>query len=135
MRSSQYAVSVQVDDRPLGIFDKFEGGEGDSEETKYRPGAMGPEEPLGGQQTRGNFTVSRRYRLERDHPNAGWLDSRRGKGEVTASKQPLDTDGNPYGKPIVYKGKLKAVTLPDHDSESDDAALLALEVTAAGELG
>jgi len=135
MRASQYSVTVQVDDRPLGIFDKFEGGEGDSEETKYRPGAMGAEESLGGQATRANFSVSRRYRLDRDHPNAKWLDGRRGKGIVTASKQPLDTDGNPYGKPLVYGGTLKAVTFPDHDSMSDDPALLALEVTANGELG
>lgn len=135
MRSSQYSVTVSLDGSPLGVFDKFEGGEGDSEETKYRPGAMGAEESLGGQQTRANFTVGRRYRLDRDHAKFPSIDSKRGKGRVVASKQPLDTDGNPYGKPLVYTGTLKGVTAPDHDSMSDDAAMLELEVTANGDLG
>ena len=61
-----------------------------------------------------------------------WLASRAGKGSVVITKQPLDIDGNPWGDPITYKGKLKAVTPPEHDSTSNTEALLELEVTLAG---
>jgi hypothetical protein len=131
-RSSQYSVAVTVDDVDLGVFDSFEGGAGSSEETKYRPGGMGDEVSLGGQQTRENFTVARLYRQDRDHSRAHWLDGRRGRAKVVAKKQPLDADRNPFGRPLVYTGTLLTVSFPDHDSQSDDPAVLSLEVVADG---
>lgn len=128
MRSDQWKWTVSVDDEELGTFDKAEGGEWDSEATAYRPGGMGPQVSLGGFTSTGNITFSRLYELERDHANIGWLRSRRGKGKVSASGQPLDTDGNPFGSPLPYTGVLKRVKAPDHDSESSSAALLELEV-------
>lgn len=133
MLESNWAVTGTVDNRDLGVFDSFDGGDGDSEETKYPPGAMGPEESLGGRQTRDNFTVGRRYKLDRDHPLYVWLDSRRGKGEFKGSAQPLDPDGNPYGKPLPLRGKLKKVTRPKHNSTSSDPAMIELEISAHGD--
>lgn len=132
MLQTNFLVTVSADDVDLGTFDKFSGGDGDSEETKYPPGGMGPEESLGGRQTRENFTVGRRYKLERDHPIFAWLDSRRGKATIVAARQPLDTDGNPYGKPTIFTGNLKKVTGPEHDSTSSEVAKLELEVTPGG---
>ena len=132
MRQDEYNVTVTVDGRDLGTFDKFTGGEIDSEELTYKPGAMGPRISLGGSVNIGNVTVSVLYRLETIHAAVHWLISRVGKAAVTITKQPLDVDGNAWGKPLTYQGKLKQINPPEHDSESNDAALLELEMTPAG---
>lgn len=131
-RLDQYDVRVSVDGTDLGTYDKLTGGEVDSEETTYKPGAMGPRVSLGGSVNVGTVVVSRLYDLARDHQIVHWLIGRAGKGQAVVSKQPLDIDGNVFGRPIVYSGKLKRVTAPEADSESSDPALIELEVTPAG---
>lgn len=131
-REDQYRVTVSVDGVDLGTWDKFTGGEIDSEESKYKPGGMAPEVSLGGSITVTNFTVSRLYELSRDHPKVPLLKSKVGKGTVTATKQPLDVDRNAFGAPIVYTGILKQLTLPDHDSTSSDPGMIELEISSAG---
>ena len=126
---------MTIDGVDTGVWDKWTGGEVDSEEAKYKPGNMGAHVSLGGSVEVGNVTVSRLYMLPRDHEGpAGihWLIARVGKGDVVASRQPLDADGNAFGRPLVYTGKLKTVTPPEVDSESSDAALLECEITPAG---
>lgn len=134
-RQDQYAVTFNVDGRDLGVWDKLSGGEVDSEETKYKPGGMGSQITLGGSVEVGAVTLSRLYVLARDHEGATgihWLLSRVGKGRCTVNRQPLDADGNVYGRPVVYTGTLKTVTPPEIDSESSDAALIECEITPAG---
>lgn len=133
-RMDQYDVTVTItkgnDVKNTGTWDKMEGGEIDSSETKFRPGKMGAQISLGGYREVGNITVSRLYDLTRDHANlASFLIGAVGKAVVDISKQPLDVDGNKSGKPIVYSGRLKAVTFPEHDSESSDAAMVSIEVS------
>lgn len=134
-REDQYNVKVSVSyggvTKDLGTFDKMSGGEVDSEETKFPPGGMAEEISLGGRKTVGNVTVSRLYSLTRDHGNTGWLIGGVGKADVTVTKISLDVDGNAYARPLVYQGKLKAMTPPEPDSESSDAALFELEVSSA----
>jgi hypothetical protein len=134
-RQDQYAITLNVDGVDMGVWDKLSGGEIDSEESKYKPGGMGAHISLGGSVEVGNITVSRLYNLNRDHEGANgihWLISRVGKGNVTVNRQPLDVDGNAFGRPLVYTGKLKTVTPPEVDSESADAALIECEITPAG---
>lgn len=131
-RQDQYDVRVSVDGVDLSTFDTLSGGEIDSEETTYKPGGMGARISLGGSVNVGNVTVAVLYDLARIHVLAHWLISRVGKGDVVVNKQPLDVDGNVYGRPLVYRGKLKQVNPPEHDSESSDAARLELEITPAG---
>lgn len=131
-RQDTWAISITVAGRPCGIWDKKGGGELDSEEYKYSPGAMADPVSLGGRKTIGNLTVSRNYRLARDHRDlVSFLFGQVGKGRVVASIQPLDHDGIAQSdyKPIVYKGTLKRVTPPDVDSESSTAAMIELEIT------
>lgn len=130
-RVDQYSVTASVDGTTLGTFDKLSGGEIDSEETKYKPGAMAPQVSLGGSVTVNNVTIQRLYRLDRDLPQLPLLKSRVGKGKVTVTKQSLDVDGNPFGTPLVYRGVLKQLTFPDADSESSSAAMVQLEVSSA----
>lgn len=130
-REDQYNVTVEVGGENLGTWDKLSGGEIDSEEAKYRPGGMAAQVSLGGYRNVGNLTVSRLYDLTRDHSRMAFLLNRVGKADVTIVKQSLDVDGNAFGKALVYTGKLKAVTPPDHDSESSDPAMLEIEISSA----
>lgn len=132
MRQDQWAVTVAVDDVDLGVWDKLSGGEVDSEETTYKPGAMAPRISLGGSVNVGNVTVSRLFDLQRDGNIVHWLINRAGKGTIVIKKTPLDVDGNAANKPLTYRGKLKQVNPPEVDSESSDAALIELEMTPAG---
>lgn len=131
-RKDEYDVKVIVDGRNLGTFDVLTGGETDTDELVYKPGGMLPQISLGGIVTVGQTIVSRIYQLDRDHASAHWLLSRVGRGQMVINKQPLDADGNAYGKPLVYKGTLKRVTPPEVDSNSTDAAIIELEMTPAG---
>jgi hypothetical protein len=126
-REDQYAVSVRVGPYVLGIFDSFDGGEVDSEETKHRPGGMQRQKSLGGPVSVGNVTVSRNYELERDHNMVPLLEPLVGKADMVVTKQPLDVNGIAYGKPLTYSGKFKQLNPPNHDSNSSDAAMIELE--------
>lgn len=130
-REDTYSVRVAVDNRDLGTWDKLEGGEIDSEETTYRPGGLADQITLGGARSVGNVTVSRLYD-EGVHNLFHWLAARAGKADMVVVKQPLDAEGVVYGRPLVYSGKLKAVTPPDVDSEGNDAALIEIEMTVRG---
>lgn len=133
-RSNQRSVTVMIDGEPTGVWDKKTGGGIDSEETKYPPGGMGQEIPLGGRRTRDNITLQRLFKLDRDLPLIKTWDALAGRAECVVNDQPLDNDGNPFGSPLVYTGVLKAVAVPDHDSESDDAALVSIEISTGGTL-
>ncbi len=132
MRQDQYDVTVAVDGVDLGTWDTLSGGEVDSEETTYKPGAMAPRISLGGSVNVGNVTVGRLFDVIRDGQIIHWLISRAGKGSIVIKKTPLDVDGNVAGRPLTYSGKLKQVNPPEHDSNSADAAVLELEMTPAG---
>ena len=131
-RQSQDRVQVTIDGEDWGVFDKFSGGEADSEETRHRPGGMGAEKSLGGMLTISNVTISRLYERERDHERVHALMNRAGKSRIVASRSKLDDDGNPFGAPYVYTGIIKTITPPEHDSESDDTAMLEIEFVPDG---
>jgi hypothetical protein len=135
-RSDQYEVTVTVEGLgALGVFDTFKGGEVDSDEQKYRPGGMGDPVSLGGSVTMGNVTVTRNYKLERDHPIIHTLMSLAGRAIIWAVKQPLDIYKVPYGRPLIYQGKIKMVKAPEHDSTSSDPAMLEIEFVPTGTVG
>lgn len=134
MRQDQYSIHVIVDQEDTGVWDKMSGGMVDSEETKYKPGGMAPSKTLGGTRDTETLTVSRLYELERDHNGlVQRLLAGAGRLRVVVNKQPLDPNGSPFGNPLTYAGVLKSCSPPEVDSESSDAALLAIEVTVEGE--
>lgn len=134
-REDQYMITVKVDGEDFGVWDKLAGGSIDSEELKYKPGGMQPHVSLGGSRTVENITVSKLYDLTAVHSKIKTLLNKAGKGQVTITKQPLDVNGTPFGLPLVYTGTLKQVTPPDADSESNDAALVEIEVSSSGTIG
>jgi hypothetical protein len=131
-RLDQYDIAVHMDGLDLGIWDKMSGGEIDSEETKYKPGAMAPQISLGGSVTVSNVVVQRLYKIDRDLAMVPDIKARVGRATMVITKQSLDVDSNPFGSPIVYQGKLKKLTLPDPDSESSAAAMIQLEISTVG---
>lgn len=134
-RQDMFAVHVYVDGNYLGIFDKMTGGDKDSEETKYKPGALGSAVSLGGSQTTNNVVVSRLYDGATDGPllnGPNGLLANVGKVNMSVTKVALDTDGNPVGGVgLTYAGILKTCTPPEVDSESSSAAMLQLECSVA----
>jgi hypothetical protein len=131
-REDTYSIRVSVAGRDLGTWDRMSGGEVDSEETTYKPGGLAAQITLGGSQSVGNVTVSKLYD-EAVHGLFHWLASQAGKADMIVTKQPLNADGSAkLIRPIVYTGKLKAVTPPDVDSSSSDAAIASLEMTCNG---
>lgn len=133
-RKDQYLVTLSVEGRPCGVYDMFEGGAGDSDETKHRPGGMGAVKTYGGPTNVANITLSRVFEPDRDSDLVRWLQSVRGRARATVSRQPLDRDKNPWGRPFVYGGTLKTVTLGNIDSNSSDVDTYSLEISAEGDI-
>jgi len=132
-RQDQYSVHVIVDGQDTGVWDKMTGGAVDSEESTYKPGGMAPSKVLGSTTETGTVTVSRLYDLNRDHNGlVQTLLATAGRARVSINKQPLDVNGVPFGSPLTYNGVLKSCAPPEVDSESADAALLAIEVSIEG---
>jgi hypothetical protein len=134
MREDTYEVSVTLDGRSLGIWDTISGGAITSAELKYRPGGMRAQRSLGGSKTVENVTIARLYD-EEVHALMPSLEGAVGNGRIVASKQLLTPKGAPVGSPLVYSGTLQSVSPPDHDSESDDAGRLEIEVSTDGTVG
>lgn len=133
MREDTYEVTLTIDGESFGIWDKLSGGAITSSELKYRPGGMRPARSLGGSKSVENITITRLY----DDVVDGFLtrlESKVGNGRCVATKQLLTTKGAPIGSPLVYTGVLQTVTPPDADSESDDAGLLAVEISTDGQV-
>lgn len=134
MRQDQWSNTVTIDGTPMGVWDTFGGGDIDAEETKYRPGGMRPQVSLGGSTTVNNVTLSRLLDKE-DWPRMhALMSSRVGKAGVTVSRQPLDSDGNPFGRPLVYRGTLQNVNPGDTDSNSSDAQTWTIVVSTEGDV-
>jgi len=132
-RQDMFVVRVTLMGNSLGIWDKKTGGEYDSDEVKYYPGGMNKVVSLGGRQTPGNITLQRLYDRIDDAGAINTLFNAVGKGAVTVSQRAMDLDGNGYGKPVYWTGKLKRVLFPDVDSEAQAAALIEIEVTVDGQ--
>jgi hypothetical protein len=135
-RRDQYEITVHVTGvGNLGVFDTMTGGEIDSEELKYRPGGMHEAISLGGTKIINNVVVGRLFDLVRDLSKAHQLAEGVGRATVTVTKTSLDVDGHAVGVALVYTGKLKTVTFPEVDSDTNEAAMMTLEVSCAGTLG
>jgi len=127
-RQDLFIVTVSVDGRDLGTWDKKQGGESDSEETTYKAGG-GRQIALGGSKTVGNVTASVLFDEKIAEGVYHWLEERVGIVDCVVQQQPTDAKGKAFGRPIVKTGKLKKVTPPDADSESSSAALIEIEIS------
>jgi hypothetical protein len=135
MRQDQWRNTLTIDGRPMGVWDTMDGGDVESEETKYRPGGMAPQVALGGVTTVNNVTLGRLLTSD-DWPfMRDLMANRTGKAPCIVARQPLDTDGNAFGTPLVYRGVLQHVTPGNTDSNSSDAQVWEIVVSTEGSIG
>lgn len=131
-RQDKWSNTVTIDGQRWGVWDTLSGGEAAATETKYKKGAMQPEKSLGGTVSIGNLTLGRLLEKEDWEPMRQLMISRAGKAPATVARQPLDDDGNPFGKPLTYTGKLLTVTPGDTDSNSESAQVWQIVVSTDG---
>ena len=125
-RAAQWITRIKVGDKDLGRFKSWEGGNVDSEDSKYQN--WDGEIVLGGRKSRDDGTAKRLYR-EADHAIAHWLNNDAIGLAAEITRVPVGDDGEPWGETIVLKGRLKSVKIPDHDQASDDGGELELGFT------
>jgi hypothetical protein len=127
-RKDNYRVSAVVGGKAVpDYFVTWSGGDGDSDDQPWREGD-GNLTNLGGKQSRDPITISREVKPDRDIPIYHELDAKRGKVEAVFTKQYVDDEENPIGKPIIRRGKLKKVTDPEADKNSSDPSTFSLEL-------
>jgi hypothetical protein len=139
MRADQASITASYtkDDGTivdLGIWETWSGGEVDSTEVKYKPGAMKPAISLGGSKSTNSITIGRTYTLERDHLLRPVLEEGVGSLSLTVSYQPLSRNASvPTDAPAIVKtGILKQYTPPELDSDSEDPQKVSLEISVDG---
>lgn len=128
-RQDTFRVTLNVDGENFGVWDKKTGGDVDSNELKYRPGGMAPIQSMGGTTVPANVVLQRDYDRVDDHDRINTLLSKVGKVRATVHQQPLDFNGNAYGKAVIWHGTFKRVLVPDVDSEGNAASLIEVEVS------
>lgn len=121
-----HQIEVTVDGRSLGTFDTRTGGAAEGVVTKRRSGGMGPIKQFSGLPDYGDVTVTRTYELARDHDLFRWLLTRAGKASASVADYVLDENGQRFGRPTTFSGKLLTVAGPDADSESAEVNMLTL---------
>lgn len=131
-RQDTFRVTLTLDGDDYGTWQKKTGGKTSGNVTKIKPGGMAPEQSLGGVPTTDTITITRNYDRDRDHAKIGTLKARAGKAVGVLKQQPLDPDGNAYGRPIVWNVTLDGVQEPDVDSESTNSAEISLDLTVNG---
>lgn len=124
--AQQSLITATVDGVPLGVFDTLSGGVTSAEVSKRRAGGMGSQYSKVALPDNEDVTISRDYDRERDHELRRTLMRRTGRAMATISEQPLDDDGVPWGKPIVYTGRLSGVSPSEVDANSGDDRMLEL---------
>jgi hypothetical protein len=123
-------VTAVVDGQPLGVFDSRSGGEVDSEVSKRYVGGQRVQQIYKGLRATGDVTITRGYERERDHELARTLEQRAGLAPMSVSEQPLDDEGNPWGKPKTWTGKLKSVNTGDYDAQSGEPRIIEFVMVA-----
>lgn len=136
-RADTFLVGLLVEDpdkrgtwMDWGIWDQKTGGDLDSDDRLYYPGAMAPPYSLGGRISPQAVTLTRNYRIQRDHFHIQKLLDAVGQSNVQISQFPMDKYGNEHTPAIIWTGTLKTVTLPEHNSESSsDPAMISVVCT------
>lgn len=136
-RPDTFTVGLMVEDphKPgqwldFGIWDTKTGGDLDSDDLLYYPGAMQPPYSLGGRISPQAVTLTRNYRIQRDHYHIQTLLDAVGKSAIQVSQFPMDKFGNTHTPALIWNGTLKTVTPPEHNSmASAEAAMITVVCT------
>lgn len=121
-------ITVSVNEVSLGTFDSYSGGEPTAKGNKHRAGGMGLEVSYGSLPSWSDITVSRVYEWARDWELERTLVGLAGRVTAHMTEQPLDPDGNAYGKPKVWQGRFLGVKPGKADSTSDAVRLWEIDI-------
>jgi hypothetical protein len=131
----QWLATLNVGGVDYGVFDRFTGGDVTSTVNKHRPGGMGPEVTYMSLPMYSDVVVSKVYHTQQDHRRIAELHQQVGKSLATVSLQPLDDNGNPWGNPRVYQGRVVSVRDGQTDSGSNAPRMFEVDIaveTVAG---
>lgn len=124
----QYLITVQIEGLgPLGAYDNYSGGDAKASPPKHRPGGMGPEISYLALPVYSDVSVGRVYDQGRDHALVGALRGLVGRVYGTVIEQPLDANGNPWGTPRTFRGRLASVNDGKTDSTSNAVRMYTLD--------
>jgi hypothetical protein len=134
-REDLYNVTVIVTgtdgNKAKFVFDKMSGGNVTAKVTKYRAAnGTQDEKILGGGKSVADITIVGLMTFDM-YQWVPWMMDQTGKAHVNINKQPLDLDGNPYGKALTYYGRLTDTKPPDTDASSENAGTLTLTATVS----
>jgi hypothetical protein len=134
MQQRVYVSIPGVGPGDFGEWMRKGGGETSIDDTKTRlGGGMQNQVSLGGPVSTENVTVSRLF----DGFMQGQVHDLRnnvGKVDVTVTEQPTDRNGAPAGRAQIFTGILARVSPPEMDSDSNDLALIEIEVSTNGKV-
>lgn len=126
--AQQYLITANVGGRDLGVYDTMKGGDVQTKSAMHRPGGMGPEKSYRSLPTYSTITVTRVLERERDWELLRWLQDQSGGVRAQITKQPLDEQGNAWGTPMTWSGRLLGVKGGDADSTSSNPLMYDFEV-------
>lgn len=124
-------ITVVVNGESWGTYETRTGGEGTATVTKRRGGGMGAERSWGGLPTTSDVVVGRPFDIELElarHQRARrerWI----GKVRVVVTDQYLDENGNDFGDPDVFRGRLQGITPTEADSTSSEPGMSTLTIS------
>lgn len=113
----------------IGTFDNGSGGDANANVAKHRQGGMGSEITLPALPTYSDITLERMYDENRDHVLIGTLRTLVGRNKCTVTEQPLDPDGNAFGSPRIFKGRLSNIKDGSTSSDSSAARMWSLDIS------
>ena len=132
MKATKREFLVTIEGVP-GTWKSFSGGDGSSSPTKDWDGGAARPDLLAGPTEFSDITVTRTYDPAKDQQ---WIDdaiAKIGRGRYTVTKQAIDANYVKVGKPRTFADCLLiAVTEPDVDSSSSDAAEVQFTFATAG---
>lgn len=131
-RQDQTRIELYVDAPglgPRGIWENKDGGGMDSAATKHWLGNMEGQISLGGRQDIQDITLQRLMVSDRDWALLPQWYAAVGTAECVVSETPLNGQGIPNGKTIVWRGQLKTVTPPPRDAQSTAAAMFVIVIS------
>lgn len=115
---SQYHLTVSVDGKSIGVFDRLTGGDISAENVTRQTGEGRKVYPAKGKPS--DLTVVRGFERVRDWELVRQLEKRAGIATMTVTEQPLDEDGNAWGRPKTKTGILNSVNGGEVDKDSDE---------------
>jgi hypothetical protein len=111
----------------LGSWQTRKGGETTVNPATFREGGMGPLRTIAALPTYTDLTLTRVY-TKADVETCADLIQQSGRVQCSVTEQPLDEEGNAFGAPRVYRGRVTSVKPGDYDANSDVARMWEIDV-------